>query len=417
MKLPWRLTWRQAEILNAPERFLVLVAGRRFGKTILAVVWLIVQVMRGRPGALGYYVLPYRKQAKSIAWEVLKHATRHIRIAKDETELSVTLPGGRRVVLQGADDPERLEGVGLTACVLDEFGKMKLAAWEKSVRPMLSDHNGRALIIGKPRGRNHLKRFYDRGRGATKERDWRSWIYTTADGGFVSLADIAEAERTLPPRIFRQEYLASFEVLAGRVYEEFSREYSPAGHVVPAAMVPPASAFNAVIIGIDWGFTHPGVAVAIGEAAGGRCYAAAEEFHQEFRVDQWEIALGRLKARFPGAEWRADPSRPDLIATFSDKLGITIEPAVNDVNDGILEVMKLVHPIEGLGPTMVISDECPHVIEGLDSYLWDTNAQGEPLERPLKKNDDAADAVRYAGATIRRRWAVGRVDDADLMDS
>jgi hypothetical protein len=400
-------------MFRARERFLVLVAGRRFGKTVFAVVWLVTEVLRGPPGSVGYYVLPYLKQARDVAWETLKAATRDIRIAKNESTLTITLIGGRIIRLKGADDPERLEGVGLQAAVLDEFAKMKFDAWRKSIRPALSDHNGRALIIGKPRGRNHLKDLYERGRGATKDPDWRSWLFTTKDGGFVSLADIAEAERTLPKRIYRQEYLASFELLAGRVYEEFSREYSPVGHVVPVASLP--SAFNRVVIGIDWGFTHPGVAVAIGEAGGGKCFICDEEFHEEFTVDAWETALRRLHTKYPDADWRADPSRPDLIKTFSERVGIRIEAAENDVNDGILEVMKLLHPRENVGPEMVVSDACPHVVEGLDSYLWDTDKEGNPKEKPLKKKDDAADAVRYGSASIRRRFYVGVLNDG-LMD-
>lgn len=415
VRYPWRLTWRQAEILRAQERYLCLVAGRRFGKTIVAVAWLVAEILSRPPGALGYYVLPYRVMAKAIAWDVLKASTRSLRVGKpNESELCVYLPGDRKIALKGADDPETLEGVGLSAAVLDEFARMKLAAWERSLRPALSDHQGRVLFIGKPRGRNHLKDFYERGRGATKRPEWRSWLYRTVDGGFVPQSDIDEARRDLPPRIFRQEYEASFEVLAGRVFEEFSREYqAKGGHVVAASELP--AHFNEVAIGIDWGFTHPGVAAALGDA-GGKVVIAAEEFHREFRIPQWEAALTRMKVRFPGARWFADPSRPDLIASFSESVGITIEPAVNDVMEGILEVMKLVHPREDLGgPRLAVSDACPNIIDGLDGYLWATDAEGNSLERPLKVGDDAADAVRYGAMGLRKRFYVGDVED-DWMD-
>lgn len=402
-------------MLRATERYLVLVAGRRFGKTIFAIAWLIARVLERPPGATGYYVLPFRVQAKDIAWRVLLAATRSFRTGKNDSELYVSLPGERRIALKGADDPERLEGVGLVAAVLDEFAKMKLSAWENSLRPALSDHAGRALFIGKPRGHNHLKRFYDRGTGPTKRATWRSWLFCTADGGFVSATDIEEARRDLPPRIFRQEYLASFELLAGKIYEEFSSQYAPAGHVVSAEKAPKPTEFNAICIGIDWGFTHPGVAVVIGEASGGLLFVIAEEWHEEFRVEQWETCIRALHGRFPRAVWRADPSRPDLIASYSAKVGIDIRPAENDVNDGILEVMKVLHPKGEQGPSMLVSDACPRVIAGLDTYVWDTTKQGEPLEKPMKKNDDAADATRYGVMGLRRRDYVGPVDDG-FMD-
>lgn len=419
MRYPRRLTWRQAEILRATERFLVLVAGRRFGKTVLAVAWLVACVLAhhartGQPG-IAYYVLPFRHQAKKVAWDELKRATRALRAGKpNETELSVTLRDGGRIQLQGADDPESLEGVGLCAVVCDEFARMKFAAWEKSLRPALADHQGRALLIGKPRGHNHLKTVWEYGRGATKREGWRSWQFRTVDGGFVSQSDIDEARRDLPPRIFRQEYEASFETLAGRVYEEYSTEYAPQGHVLRATEVPEPSAFARGSIGVDWGFTHPFAAVGIGES-GGRRVVTAEAFAAEFRIEQVEKALAALRDRCTGWSWYADPSRPDLIKHFSEKLRVNIEPADNDVDEGLLELMRDFHPRvsptgEQLGPQLFVSDACPNVVAGLDRYVWATDREGNSKEKPEKVHDDAADATRYArrGLSV---LDVGQVDD------
>jgi len=394
------LTERQGEIFHATSRYLVLVAGRRFGKTILAIAWLVKEVLRGEPGALGYYVLPYRHQAKDVAWEELKFATKDMCVGKpNETELSVALPGRRRVVLKGADNPTSLEGVGLTAVVLDEFGHMKLSAWEKSIRPTLSDHNGRALIIGKPVGFNHLRDAYFRGTGPTKVPDWQSWQYRTIDGGFVPESDIAEAKRDLPSRIFRQEWEASFETLAGRVYDEFST----AVHVVDPVQ---PKAFGQGVIGIDWGWTHPFAAVAVG-ASGGRKVACAEVFRSEMNLTAIERALAQLRDRCPSFEWRADPSRPDLIREFSDRLGVTIRPANNDVDKGILEVATALHYTESKPPSLFVARDCPSVVQGLDSYVWDTDREGNAKEKPLKIKDDAADALRYAMMGLARRASVG----------
>lgn len=366
----------------------------------------------GRPG-LGYYVLPFRHQAKDVAWSELKFATKGLRRGQpNESELSVTLHDGGKIVLKGANDPESLEGVGICAAVLDEFARMKLSAWQNSLRPALSDHNGRVLFIGKPRGHNHLKKFYERGSGPTKVAGWRSWQYRTIDGGFVSKEDIEEARRDLPPKIFRQEYEASFETLAGRVYEEFSSKYSPEGHVISRFDAPVI--FDEVGIGIDWGFTNPFAAVALGASADRR-YAVAEAFGAEFNVDRVTQALGTLKTQYPHARWFADPARPDLIAQYSELLGVTIEGAKNDVMEGLLEVMTLTHvpPANedeaSRGPRLLVSDACPHVIAGLDSYVWDTDREGAPVERPLKKDDHAADATRYAAMGLKVR----ELDDTD----
>jgi hypothetical protein len=164
-------------MFRSKARYLVCVAGRRFGKTIFALVWLVSEVCNRPPGALGYYVAPYRVMAKAIAWDKLLQLTRGWRKSYNLGELSVTLPGDRKIVLKGADDPETLEGVGLSAVVLDEFARMKLDAWSKSIRPALSDNGGRALFCGKPRGHNHLKEFYERGLNRAEWPEWQSWLW------------------------------------------------------------------------------------------------------------------------------------------------------------------------------------------------------------------------------------------------
>ena len=55
----------QWEVFNCDQRFRALVAGRRFGKTYLALIELI-QAAWG-PGRLVWYVAPTTKQAKRIA--------------------------------------------------------------------------------------------------------------------------------------------------------------------------------------------------------------------------------------------------------------------------------------------------------------------------------------------------------------
>ncbi len=170
--------------------------------------------------------------------------------------------------------------------MVDELGRVKLAAWEKSLRPALSDNQGRVLFCGKPRGHNHLKDFYDRGTGATKQPGWTSWLYTTAEGGFVAASDIAEAKRDLPTRVYRQEYESTFESLAGRVYDGFTRRE----HVVTAAEIERKYHvgaqwhFKRIVVGVDWGLTNNGVMLAVGETATGQLVVVHEEVHANMLV-------------------------------------------------------------------------------------------------------------------------------------
>jgi hypothetical protein len=394
--LPWVLTRKQGEIFQSSSRYLVLVAGRRFGKTVLAIAWLVAEVARRAPGSLGYYVAPYRVMAKAIAWEMLLKATREIRVAKNESELTVTLRGARRIALKGADDPETLEGVGLVAVVMDEFGRMKLDAWQKSIRPALSDQRGRALICGKPRGHNHLKDFFERGQD-TRHPEWRSWLYRTIDGGHVPAADVAEARGQLPAKVYRQEYEATFETVAGRVYDGFERRT----HVVPAATVP--QKFRHIVVGVDWGFVHPGAMLAMGETGGGDRYLFEEQVHPGKLVDDtgWlgiaESLRDRLEPRGYLDCFTADPSETGYIASLRAKLRgrPVVRNADNRVHEGIRRVAVSLLPRKHTKlPRLRVSDACPHTIREFEQYVYREH-RGVTTEEPMDTGDDAMDALRY----------------------
>ena len=108
--------------------------------------------------------------------------------------------------------------MSLSSLIIDEAAYVKQEAWEMVLRPALSDQGGPAWFITTPAGLNW---FHDLWEQAQDQDDWRTFSYTTVEGGNVPAEEIEAARRTLDERTFRQEYLASFETLAGRVYPDF----------------------------------------------------------------------------------------------------------------------------------------------------------------------------------------------------
>src|SRR6202049_765621 len=93
----------QWSVFGCDQRFRVLVAGRRFGKTFLALVELC-QAAWG-PGRTAWYVAPTYKQAKRIAWKSLKQITKpYWASPPHETDLSIELTSGGTIALRGADN-------------------------------------------------------------------------------------------------------------------------------------------------------------------------------------------------------------------------------------------------------------------------------------------------------------------------
>ena len=219
--MKWKIDETRKKILDDKSRYKVLVCGRRWGKTFFSLLWLLSKKIE--QDERRWIIYPTYRQAKMVAWGVLKSIFRDRDVIINQSELSVLLPNGARIELKGADKEDSLRGVSLTYCVLDEYAYMKPNVWGEIVQPMLAETGGEALFVGTPTGiQNH---FYDMFvQGQSDNSDYKSWQFTTIDGGFIPHEEIETAKRNLDKRTFRQEYLASFETAANKCAYNFNRD-------------------------------------------------------------------------------------------------------------------------------------------------------------------------------------------------
>lgn len=222
------LTQPQSQIFLDPSRFRVVVAGRRFGKTFLATAELLRAAMQGKSRNC-WYVAPTYKAAKEICWDMLMEVIPAEYIGKkNETSLTISLLNGSTISLKGGEHPDSLRGRALDFVIMDEFADQKPTVWTEVLRPSISDREGSAMWIGTPKGRNH---FYDLWtKGVDGDASWKSFQFTTLQGGNVSAEEIESARRDLDERTFKQEYEAAFVNYSGIIYYNFSREQSVASN-------------------------------------------------------------------------------------------------------------------------------------------------------------------------------------------
>ena len=94
------LRWAQGEVFNAKERFRVLVAGRRFGKSYLSCIELLKAAI-DRPGETYFYCAPTYRMAKDIAWKEIKKLIPSEWIqSKNETDLKIELINGSLIEIK-----------------------------------------------------------------------------------------------------------------------------------------------------------------------------------------------------------------------------------------------------------------------------------------------------------------------------
>jgi len=240
-----KLSGPQKQIADHPARFKVLVSGRRFGKTTLAIRQLAYYARN--PDTLCWYVAPSYRQAKQIAWVEIKKILGDLNWIKkvNEAELTLTLKNGSRICLRGADNKDSLRGIGINGLlVLDECSDIDQQAWTEVLRPTLSTHNGHALFCGTPKGLNWFHDLYQQGQKTT-DLNWKSWQFTTEQGGWVSQEEIDQARKDLDEKTYRQEYQATFETYSGIIYYGFDMKHNVKNTKLPDDV-------TALSIGIDF---------------------------------------------------------------------------------------------------------------------------------------------------------------------
>ena len=218
--MDWKIDDQRKEILNDKTRYKILSCGRRFGKSFFSVLFLLNKPLEANERR--WIVFPTYRQAKMVSWNLLKGIFASKQATINETELSITLDNGAKIELKGADKPDSLRGVSTTMVVMDEYAFMKENVWGEIIQPTLAESRGEALFVGTPSGLNH---FYDLFvKGQSDNGDYKSWQFTTLEGGFISSDEIENAKKNLDKRTFQQEYEASFLTAANRCAYNFSRD-------------------------------------------------------------------------------------------------------------------------------------------------------------------------------------------------
>ena len=219
--MKWKIDGKRREILNDPSRYKIVSSGRRFGKSYFSVLFLLNKPLEANERR--WIVFPTYRQAKMVSWNLLKSIFAGKQATINETELSITLDNGAKIELKGADRGEdSLRGVSTTMVVMDEYAFMKENVWGEVIQPTLAESRGEALFVGTPSGLNH---FYDLFvKGQSENSDYKSWQFTTLDGGFISEEEVENAKKNLDKRTFQQEYEASFLTAANRCAYNFSRD-------------------------------------------------------------------------------------------------------------------------------------------------------------------------------------------------
>ena len=225
-----RAPQKQIHQLVKANRFVVVVAHRRMGKTVCAINQLIHSALQcEHPNPRFAYVAPTYNQAKRIAWDYLLEYTRPLNAKANIAELRVDFMG-RRINLYGADNPDSLRGIYLDGCVLDEIGNINPTLFTEIVRPALADRIGYCVAMGTPKGQNHFKDLRDRGLNSD---GWELLEFKSSDTKILDKDELIAAKAEMGDDKYQQEFECSFNApVEGSYYSSIINDLDEQKHII-----------------------------------------------------------------------------------------------------------------------------------------------------------------------------------------
>ncbi len=384
----------QRVIYSNPARFRVVNAGRRFGKTRLGVVESVTRAIMGKRCWWVGPSYPYTQ----VAWRGLCSAARILNRANMSIEIHesshlLSFPSGGWAQVRSADNPDSLRSEGLDFLVLDETARIAEEAWTEALRPALSDYSGSALFISTPRGRNWYWRLYE---NAVNEADgWARWTFPTSANPFIAPAEIEHARRTMPERVFRQEYMAEFIEDGAGVFRRVAA-CATAERQLRAICDDKGKQTHEYIIGCDWGKSDDFSAFSVIDTTIRAEVELDRSNHVDYAVqrDRLMALCERFKPFVVIAELNAmgDPICEDLM-----RMGLPIQPFTTTSASKAQTIEALALAFER-GDLSVLPDETR--VAELQAYESDRLPSGSTrYSAPAGMHDDTvmALALAYSG--------------------
>jgi len=193
---------------------------------------------------------------------------------------------------------------------------------------------------------------------------------------------------------YKRNYLGLWCMAEGAIFDFFDRKI----HVVKR----PPRAAEYWIAGIDYGTNNSFACVLIGVSTGVR-----QQIGKSLWVEKeyyWDsVKKGRQKTNLEYAKdvrdflgdydvkgIYVDPSAASFKLELR-RMGMTVIDAENEVVDGINHMASEMH-----NGTLLVCENCTNIIREIEGYVWDPSAAKKGEDKPLKVNDHAVDAARYA---------------------
>lgn len=378
-------------ILNSNARINLWEGSVRSGKTIASILRWIDYVLTGPSGNL----LMVGKTQKSLEKNVLDLIAELVGPKNFfyKRVLGEVILYGRKIDVVGANDEkskDKIQGRTLAGAYGDE-----IPLWPESFFNMLlsrlSVKGAKLFGTANPESPRHwLKvKYIDR----IDEINLKVFHFTLEDNPSLDPDYVENLKKEYVGLWFSRYILGLWVAATGAVYDSFDINK----HVVNEL---PPEKFDKIYCSVDYGTANATCFLLFGRSKGKWILqkeyyfdsrkAGKQKTDKEYAKDLIEFLDGKYPQKI-----LVDPSAASFIQEVRSLKKYRVGFAQNEVLDGIRLTSKAL--ADG---NLLIYKNCTKLIEQIQSYTWDEKAQAIGIDKPVKVDDHAVDALRYGAIEI-----------------
>ena len=366
----------QRQVLESKARFVVLMCGRRWGKSLICQNISIQDALQGK---LVAYITPTFQLAKVFFEEMSKTITAEVASA-NKSDLTFHFVTGGVIRFFTGEKLDNLRGQKFHRAILDEAPYIRNLehGWLNSIRPTLTDFKGSAIFVSTPRGKDFFYSLYMK----EGETNWASFKFTTYDNPHIDKEEIDEAKRQLPAAVFEQEYLAN----------PMENAANPFGSEYIRRCIKPLSNLPVACYGIDLAKSYDWTVIVGLDANGDVCYF--DRFQKDWHQTKQEIIRLERKPILLDSTGVGDPIFEDLQRTGMNVQGLKFtQNSKQQLMIGLqtaIQQNKIGYP-DG------------HIVNELEVFEYQFTASGVKYSAPSGFHDDCIMglALAYSNFTLR----------------
>jgi len=372
-------------IKQAKSKLNIAEGSVRTGKTIATTIAFLLHVISFRTkqhfAIVGKTRDTVRRNVIPVIEQYLGEDAFTYTITRDEIEFL-----GHKIFVLGANDEKaetRIRGLTLAGALCDEVTTYPRSVFEQLLA-RCSVEGAKIFATTNPDSPYHW--LYTAYIQKADEKSYFVMKFLLEDNPFLPAEYIEFIKKTYTGLFYKRFILGEWVAAEGIIYDMFDEKK----HVVDEL----PDSFDKYIVGVDFGMQNPTVFLLIG-VSNGTAYIVKEYYHegreQTKTVDKYSKDFKEWLGDIKPHRIYIDPSAQALIQQLKADGFYNVREANNSVLDGIATVSKFLSQNK-----LFIHARCKNTIREFYSYAWDTKAQQNGQDKPLKIADHCMDALRYA---------------------